>query len=163
MRVAPADARVLHGVVEGAAGVVEDLAHVDAAGDQVVAGGVDVVHGEDQAARRAGLGRRDSLAEDDRGFRVVRRQLHDAEVARREVGVEPPAEILVERLRAVDVGNAEHHDFELHVDRFGFCDFCSFHKSSYEFPAIVEKYFFLLSCPLSINRRLFHRSRDFRL
>ncbi len=49
MRVAPADARVLHGVVEGAAGVVEDLAHVDAAGDQVVAGGVDVVHGEDQA------------------------------------------------------------------------------------------------------------------
>ena len=22
------------------------------------------------------------------------------------------------RLRAVDVGNAEHHDFELHVDRF---------------------------------------------
>ena len=98
---------------------MEDLAHVDAAGDQVVAGGVDVVHGEDQAARRAGLGRRDSLAEDDRGFRVVRRHLHDAEVvARREVGVEPPAEILVERLRAVDVGNAEHHDFELHVDRF---------------------------------------------
>ena len=33
LRVAPADARVLHGVVEGAAGVVEDLAHIDAAGD----------------------------------------------------------------------------------------------------------------------------------
>ena len=66
LRVAPADARVLHGVVEGAAGVMEDLAHVDAAGDQVVAGGVDVVHGEDQAVRRARLGRRDSLAEDDR-------------------------------------------------------------------------------------------------
>ena len=78
----------------------------------------------------------------------MRRQLHAAEVvARREVGVEPPAEILVERLRAVDVGNADHHDFELHVDRFGFCEFCSFHKSSYEFPAIVEKYLFLLSCP----------------
>jgi hypothetical protein len=57
LRVAPAAARVLHGVVEGTAGVVEDLAHVDAAGDQVVAGGVDVVDGEDQAVRRAGLGR----------------------------------------------------------------------------------------------------------
>ena len=34
MRVAPADAWVLHGVVEGAAGVVEDLAYVDAVGDQ---------------------------------------------------------------------------------------------------------------------------------
>src|SRR5436190_21782430 len=45
-RVAPSDARVLHGVVEGAAGVVEDLADVDAAGDQVLAGGVDVIRGE---------------------------------------------------------------------------------------------------------------------
>ncbi len=42
-RVAPSDARVLDGVVEGAAGVVEDLADVDAAGDQVLAGGVDVI------------------------------------------------------------------------------------------------------------------------
>jgi hypothetical protein len=65
-------------------------------------------NGEDKAARRAGLGRRDSLAEDDRGFRIMRRHLHAAEVARRDV--EPPAEILVERLRSVDVGNAEQHD-----------------------------------------------------
>src|SRR5215213_1786009 len=119
LRVAPADARVLHRVVEGAAGEVEDLAHVDAAGAQVFAGGVDVVHGEDEALRRAGLGRGDSLAEDDRGFRVVRRHLHGAEVvARRDVCVEPPAELLVERLRAVYVGNADHHDFELHVDLY---------------------------------------------
>ena len=55
MRVAPADARVLHSVVEGAAGVVEHLTHLDAAGDERVAGGVDVVHGEDQAVRRARL------------------------------------------------------------------------------------------------------------
>ena len=40
----------------------------------------------------------------------MRRQLHDAPVVvRREVGVAPPAELLVERLRADDVGNAEHH------------------------------------------------------
>src|SRR4029453_15237852 len=74
------------------------------------------------------------------------RHLHDAEVvARREVAVEPPAQILVKRLRAVDVGNANHHDFELHVHRFAFCDFCRCHNSSYEFPAIIEKHFLLHS------------------
>src|SRR6266508_964749 len=66
-RIAPNDPRVLHGVVERAAGVVEDLADVDAASDQVLAGGVDVIHGEDQL-RRAKPGRRDSLAKDDRGL-----------------------------------------------------------------------------------------------
>src|SRR5215207_3754009 len=123
--VAPADARVLQGVVEGAAGVVEDLAHVNAAGDEVGAGGVEVFYGEDEAVGRARLGRRDPLAEDDRGSRVVRRHLHGAVgVARRDVDVEPPAEIFVERLGAVYVGNAEQHDFELHV---GLCLFLSGH------------------------------------
>src|SRR5438034_11731773 len=46
-RVAPSDARVLDSVVKGAAGVVEDLAHVDAAPDQVVAGGIEVIYSED--------------------------------------------------------------------------------------------------------------------
>ncbi len=77
---------------------------------------VSVVHGEDQIVRLARTVRSDSLAEDDRGFQVGRRHLHDAQVvARRDVAVEPPSEILVERLRAVNDGNAEHHDFELHV------------------------------------------------
>src|SRR6185369_6935030 len=121
---------------------------LDAAGDKVVAGGFDVVHGENQTVRRAGLNRRDSLAEDDRGLRIMRRHLYDAEViAYHEVGVEPPAEILVERLRAVDVRNAEQHDFELHVNGFSLCDFCCFHNSSDEFPAIVEKYDLHLSYP----------------
>ena len=136
-RVAPADARVLYGAVEGAAGVMEDLAHLDAVSDQLLSGGVEVVHGE-EAVRRARLGRRDSLAEDDRRFRVVRRHLHGVEAVARDVGVEPPAEILVERLRAIDVRNAEHHDFELHVSRFNFFDFCLCHNSSYEFPAITR-------------------------
>src|ERR1043166_2744879 len=39
-RIAPSYARVLHSVVERAAGVVEDFADVDAAGDQVLASGV---------------------------------------------------------------------------------------------------------------------------
>ena len=72
LRVAPADAWIVHGVVEGTACVVEDFAHVNAACDQVVAGGVDVVHGEDEAVRRVALVRRHSLAEDDRGLRIVR-------------------------------------------------------------------------------------------
>lgn len=37
----------------------------------------------------------------------MRRQLHAAEVARRDGVIEPPSEILVESLRPVDVGNAE--------------------------------------------------------
>src|ERR1700674_3224634 len=64
-RVVPGDARVLRGVVERPAGVMEDLADADAAADQIVAGSVDVIHGEDQL-RRTRPGRRDSLAEDDR-------------------------------------------------------------------------------------------------
>src|SRR4029077_14283836 len=78
-RVAPSDARVLDRVVEGAAGVVEDLADVDAAGDQAVAGGVDVIHGEDQF-RRASPGRRDSLAENDRRLRTRRSKLYTSKV-----------------------------------------------------------------------------------
>src|SRR5262245_10455036 len=83
----------------------------------------------------------------------MRRHLHGAEViAHREVAVEPPAQILVKSLRAVDVGNTDHHDFELHVHRFRFWDFCDSccrcHNSSFEFPAICEKHFLLLSCLL---------------
>src|SRR5437867_11671588 len=64
-RVAPNDARVLHGVVQGASGAVEDLAGVNAASDKVLADGVNVIHGQHQV-RRARSGRRDSLAKDDR-------------------------------------------------------------------------------------------------
>ena len=46
-RVTPRDARVLHSVIKWAAGVVEHLAHVDAAAYQVIADGVEVIHGED--------------------------------------------------------------------------------------------------------------------
>ena len=42
MRVAPADAWVLYSLIEGAAGVVENLAYIDTAGDQVLAGGDNV-------------------------------------------------------------------------------------------------------------------------
>src|SRR5439155_9147218 len=78
-RVAPSDARVLDSVVKGAAGVVEDFADVDAAPDQVLAGGVDVIHGEDQV-RLARPGRRDSLAKDDRRLGTRRSELYTPKV-----------------------------------------------------------------------------------
>src|SRR5687767_5206753 len=114
LRVAPGDARVLHCVVEWTSREVEDLAHIDAAANKVAARGVDVVHCKHKLCR-AVFGRSDSLAEDDRGVRVVRRHLHAAEVAARNVDVEPPAEFLVESFCAVDVGNAQKHDLQLHV------------------------------------------------
>ena len=49
LRIAPGDAWLLAGVVERAAGVVKDLARVDAAGDQIGASGFDIIDGEDQA------------------------------------------------------------------------------------------------------------------
>src|SRR4029077_7500127 len=78
-RVPPSHARVLDRVVEGAAGVVEDLADVDAAGDQAVAGCVNVLHREDQF-RRARRGRSDSLAENDRRLRTRRSKLYTSKV-----------------------------------------------------------------------------------
>src|SRR6516225_5029982 len=118
LRVAPADAWVLHGVVEGAAGVVEDLAHVNPAGDQVVAGGVDVVHGEDQAVHRARRGRRDSLAEDDRGLRGRRRELHHPEVFMGVVDVFTKPQCRIKALGTIDVGDGQHYHFEFHVHNY---------------------------------------------
>ena len=51
-RVAPGDARFLHSVIKWAAGVVEDFAQVDAAVDQVIAGGSTL------SAARMGLAER---------------------------------------------------------------------------------------------------------
>jgi hypothetical protein len=95
---------------------MEHLADRDAAIEQFLAGGVDV--GNDQVQALGGAGRRggDVLAEDHRGRRPGRRELDDAEVASGEVGVKPPAEIAVELLGAIDVGNRDHGDLELHVE-----------------------------------------------
>lgn len=107
LRVAPADAWILHGVVEGAAGVVEDLAHVNPAGDQVVAGGLDAVHGEEQAVRRARLGRRDSFSEDDRGCRARRSELHHSEVFMGVVDVFTKPQCRVKALGTINVGDGD--------------------------------------------------------
>lgn len=65
--------------------------------------------------RRARIIWSDSLAEQDRGKGVGRSQVYAAEVALYHVDVEPPAEIFVERLCAIDIGNGQYHNLEFHV------------------------------------------------
>src|SRR3954447_18365836 len=99
---------------------VPRLADVRSMPDELVPGGVDVVDGEHQVQPGAGGSRRQALAELDRRWRAGRRELHDTGVrVDREVGVETPAESLVEGLCAVDVGNRQHGDLEPHRDARG--------------------------------------------
>src|SRR5262249_30704806 len=95
----------------------EDVRDVDAEVGERVVCRLDVVDHEVEAARRSRRGARDLRAELHRGRGSGRRELDDAEaVVEREVGVEPPTEALVERLRAVGVGDGDDGDLELHVD-----------------------------------------------
>ena len=96
---------------------VEHFADLDAAIEQLFAGGLDV--GDDQVQALGGAGRRrgDVLAEDDRAPGAGRRELDHAEVFTVVVvGVEPPPELRVELLRAVDIRDGDDDDLELHVD-----------------------------------------------
>src|SRR5271154_5991621 len=95
-------------------GAVEDLADLDAATEQIRAGGHDV--GDDQVEALSGAGSRrgDVPAEDDRAPGAWWRELDHTEVAAVVVvGVQPPPEVGIERLRAVDVGYSNDDDFEL--------------------------------------------------
>jgi hypothetical protein len=96
---------------------MKHLAHVDAAGDELGARRLDVGHDEEDAKRRSRRGRRQPLAEMDRGGRAGRSELDGAEgVADDEVGVESPAELAIEPLGAIDIRNRDDDDLELHVD-----------------------------------------------
>jgi hypothetical protein len=96
---------------------VEDFTHIDAVTDEFGARRLDVGHDQVKSGR-TWRGRRDSLAEVDRGRRARRCELHDPErVADGKVGVEPPARVAVEALGAFDVRNRDDGDLELHVDR----------------------------------------------
>gem|GEM_PF-3861275 len=65
LRIASVVSWFLHGVVERATRIVKNLAHVDTAAAQVVAGGVDIVDSQDGGLNKARLGGSDPLAEDD--------------------------------------------------------------------------------------------------
>src|SRR3984893_15985727 len=100
-----------------AAGVVERLADLDAATEQLLAGGRDVGDDQVQALGGAGCCRGDVLAEDDRAPGARRRELDHAEVVTVVVvGVEPAPEPPVELLRAVDIRDGDDDDLELRVD-----------------------------------------------
>src|SRR4029077_430433 len=78
--IATGDAWVFSSAVERTAGVLEYFADFCATSDQIVAGGLDVIDGERQTLHRARFWRRHSFTEDDRGGRVVRRELNDTEI-----------------------------------------------------------------------------------
>src|SRR6516162_2667583 len=94
---------------------VPDVTHLDATADELVIGGLDV--GDDQLPLgRAWRGRRESLAERDRGPRARGCELDDAKALHRgDVAVEAPTQALIELLGSVDVGHGNDHDLELHV------------------------------------------------
>src|SRR5882672_3410120 len=76
-----------------AAGVMEHVADLDAATEQLRASGLDVGDDQVQALCGAGYRRSDVLAKDDRAPGARRRELENAEVfAAVVVGVEPPPE-----------------------------------------------------------------------
>jgi len=95
---------------------VEHLADLDAATEQLVAGGHDVRDDQVQALGGAGRRRGDVLAEDDRASGARRRELdHTKVVTGGEVGVEPPTQAAVKTLGAIDVRNRDDDDLELYV------------------------------------------------
>src|SRR6266446_6198178 len=99
---------------------VEHLADLDAATEQLGAGSLDVRDDQVQALSGAGRRRSDVLAEDDRAPGARRRELdHTKVVLVSVVGVEPPSELRVELLRAINIGDGEDDDLKLHVNRSG--------------------------------------------
>src|SRR6516165_4308485 len=96
--------------------VVEELADLDARGDQVVPGGLDVGNNQ-ECHGRTGSGRRDVLAEMDRATGARRRELDQAEIfTGGAVNVEPPSDPFVKLLRTLDIRNGDDDDLELHVN-----------------------------------------------
>jgi hypothetical protein len=97
---------------------VEHFAHVDTASDEIGARYLDIGHDEIKSACRSWLGRCDSCAEVDRARRAWRRELYAPKrITDDEVGVEPPIQVAVKALGALDVRNRDDNHLELHVHR----------------------------------------------
>jgi len=96
---------------------MEHLADVDAKGDKFVTCRRNVGHNEIQAVRGPGRAGREVRSELDRASGTRRRELYDSEtVIEKEVGVESPAELSVEVLRAVDIRDGDDNRLQLQVD-----------------------------------------------
>src|SRR5271165_5399167 len=102
-----------------AGSVVEHFADRDAATEQLFASGLDV--GDDQVQALGGARCRggDVLAENDRASGARRRELDHPEVFTAVIiGVQTPAQRLVEAFGAVYVGDWQYNNFEFHVHEF---------------------------------------------
>src|SRR5215203_3068262 len=115
---------------------MENVGHLDSAGDELHAGGLEVGDDEEHALSGARNGR---WGEMDRAWRAGRRQLHGSKVfPNPEIGVERPAQPFVEGLGAIDVGYGNGDDLELQIDHPGVQDsrcvvidrWCAAHKTS---------------------------------
>ena len=96
---------------------VEHVADVDTMGGELIPRSLHVGDDQVDALGRTGRGRRDLRAELDRAPRAGWGELDDPEaVIEREVGVEPPPELPVELLRAVDVRDRDDDHLQLHID-----------------------------------------------
>src|SRR3954447_2402632 len=111
------------------------LADVDAAADEILPGGVDVLDRQVQLLEGPGLHRRNALAEMDRGLRAGRRHLHLPEVAEVDIDVQAPPKALIEAQCPIDIGDRDRHDLEPHVDRG---DFCHLRRTAYVGAAHVD-------------------------
>src|SRR5438046_2442414 len=91
--------------------VVEYFADFNAATQQLGASGFEIGDDQVQALRGTGGRRSDVLAKDDGAAGARRRELEHAEVVIVSVvGIEPPAKLGVEVLRAVDIGDGDDND-----------------------------------------------------
>jgi AMP-binding enzyme len=106
---------------EAAPGEVLDVADLDAAGEQLLAGAVDVADHELQALERAGCHLVGAAGEGDRAGGAGRGELNEAEVLGHLVVVfGDEARLLdVEGLGAVDVGDGDLDQLQAPVDRRG--------------------------------------------
>src|SRR5262245_22762060 len=97
---------------------MEHLADRGATGGELRARSHDVGDNQIVALSGARRGRRDVRAELDRAGRARWRELDDAEaVSESVVGVQPPSELFVEVLGAIDVGHGDDDDLEFLIDR----------------------------------------------
>src|SRR3954462_4207259 len=96
---------------------MKDLGHIDAARDERGARRRHIRDDQEHSLSGAGHGRRRQM---NRAWRSGRCQLHRSKVLPdHEIGVERPAQRLVEGLRAIDVGYGDRDDLELQIDGRG--------------------------------------------
>src|SRR5690349_24853688 len=106
------------GMMEYPTDVVKNLANLDTPLHELRARGHDIRYDKVKSLHGARFLRRDAGSKQNRAMRARRCEVHDPKlITLREIDVEPPAQPLVELLRAIDVRHGNDHDLQFHVDR----------------------------------------------